>query len=142
MRAPAVVFGPDFLNRLVNHFLQFGWSNVSKGSASITHSLLKNAPSHSLLDELRQITFLHSLGTEKRTQRMICFFGPGNGQSSVFVLEFGTFSHISIYPTVSLYDYGLGKKNAGGLSQSSEDLSPVHPAHFFEASRVHLSSVD
>src|SRR5579864_9103772 len=104
MRAPAVVFGPDFLNRLVNHFLQFGWSNVSKGSASITHSLLKKAPSHSLLDELRQVTFLHALGAEKGTQRMIRFFGPGNRQSSIFLFGCDTFSHISIYPTISLYD--------------------------------------
>src|SRR5579864_9377929 len=115
MRAPAVVFGPDFLNRLVNHFLQFGWSNVTKGSASITHRLLKNAPSHSLLDELRQITFLHSLGTEKRTQCMIGFFGPGNRQSGVFRFGCSIFSHISIYPTVSLYDYSLGKKTPRGL---------------------------
>jgi hypothetical protein len=66
------VFREDVFDGLVNHLLEFVRGNVGESFAGFADGLMKDAPADSFLDEFREITLLHSLGTPKGAQGMRC----------------------------------------------------------------------
>jgi hypothetical protein len=108
------VFCADVVDGLVNHLLKLAWGNVSESCAGFADSLMKDTPANSLLNEFRKVTLLHALGTQEGAQGMIGLFGPGNGQTGGFWFDAGCFSHISVYPPISLGDEMVLNKGARG----------------------------
>ena len=73
------MFRADVFDGLVNHLLELDRGNVGESFAGFADGLMKDAPADRLLNEFREITLLHALGTQKGAQGMIGLFGPGNG---------------------------------------------------------------
>src|SRR6266567_2000605 len=103
----AVALRPDLFDGVINHLLEFVRGNVGESCTCFADSLMKDAPADSLLDEFREVTFLHALRTQKSSQRMIGFLGPGNSQTSSFRFGCGIISHISVYPLIIIDDYTI-----------------------------------
>lgn len=76
----------DVFDGLVNHFLELFRGNIGESCARFADGLMKDAPADRLLDEFREVTLLHALGTQKSTQGVISLFGPGNGEAGSFCL--------------------------------------------------------
>jgi hypothetical protein len=99
-----IAFRADVVDSLINHLLEFVLRNSSETFAGFLGGLVEDAPADGLLDELRDITLFHALGTKIGTQGKIGLLGPGDGQAGVFGLGHSISGHINVYPLISLND--------------------------------------
>jgi len=79
-----IAFRADLFDGPVNQLLEFVRGNVGEGCADFSDGVIKDPPTDGLLNEFREITLFHALGTQKGAQGMICLFGQCNGQAGGF----------------------------------------------------------